>query len=93
MVPFLMIVLRVLDLSLQNADKPHRAPRCEELERQRKIETCPSSGHGSAKTPGSHPSPRHANQEKSLDITMILAHPVAAQDGVMIIPGVFLAHN
>jgi hypothetical protein len=52
------------------------------LEQQREFETCPSCGHGSAKIPGSHASPRLANQEKPLDITTILADPVSAQDGV-----------
>jgi len=52
-----------------------------ELERQREFETCPSCGHGSAKIPGSHASPRLPNQEKPLDITTILADSVSAQDG------------
>jgi hypothetical protein len=52
------------------------------LERQRELETCPSCGHGSAKIPGSHASPRLANQEKTLDITTILADPVSAQDAI-----------
>ncbi len=32
--------------------------------------------------PGSYASPRHANQEKLLDITTILADPVSAHDGI-----------
>ena len=72
--------IHILDLLLENPAEPHRKPRCQKLERQRELETCPSCDHGSAKIPASHASPRLANQEKTLDITTILADSVSAQN-------------